>query len=248
MPSRQQNGGRPEADGVRFVSYRDAEGRERCGLLVDHEIRALDIGLRLIDLLDDLHDAGQRASSRPADVVAVADVHLLAPIPQPPTVRDFYAFEQHVKTARETRGLEMEPDWYELPVFYFSNPYATIGPNDRVTAPPGCGELDYELEVAAVISRTGENLTAESAEAHIAGYCVMNDWSARDLQRREMKLSLGPAKGKDFATSLGPYLVTPDELEVRRKGRAFDLSMTATVNGRSYSHASLADIYWSFGE
>jgi fumarylacetoacetate (FAA) hydrolase len=142
----------------------------------------------------------------------------------------------------------MEPDWYELPVFYFSNPYATVGPAAAVGAPPGSKELDYELEVAAVIGRGGRDLTAEQAEAHIAGYCLMNDWSARDLQRREMKLSLGPAKGKDFATTLGPYLVTPDELEPLRAGKAFDLAMTATVNGREYSRASLADIHWSFGE
>jgi 2-keto-4-pentenoate hydratase/2-oxohepta-3-ene-1,7-dioic acid hydratase in catechol pathway len=108
--------------------------------------------------------------------------------------------------------------------------------------------MDYELEVAAVIGRAGADLSPEAAERHIAGYCIMNDWSARDIQRREMKLSLGPAKGKDFATSLGPYLVTPDELQPHRKDKAFDLTMTASVNGREYSRANLADIHYSFGE
>jgi 2-keto-4-pentenoate hydratase/2-oxohepta-3-ene-1,7-dioic acid hydratase in catechol pathway len=153
-------------------------------------------------------------------------------------VRDFYAFEQHVRTARERRGLEMEPDWYELPVFYFSNPASIVGTGDDVAMPAGTAELDFELEVAAVIGGAGT----------IAGFMVMNDWSARDIQRREMKLSLGPAKGKDFATTLGPFLVTPDELEDAARDKAYDLTMTASVNGREYSRASLADIYWSFGE
>jgi fumarylacetoacetate (FAA) hydrolase len=163
-------------------------------------------------------------------------------------VRDFYAFEQHVRTARQRRGLEMDPDWYELPVFYFSNPYATLGHDVDVAIPPGCAEMDYELELAAIVGKGGADLAPDEAEHSIAGYCVMNDWSARDIQRREMKLSLGPAKGKDFATSIGPVFVTPDELEDTRLNKSFDLEMTATVNGVEYSRASLADIYWSFGE
>jgi 2-keto-4-pentenoate hydratase/2-oxohepta-3-ene-1,7-dioic acid hydratase in catechol pathway len=142
----------------------------------------------------------------------------------------------------------MDADWYELPVFYFSNPAAIVGPGEDVAVPPGCEELDYELEVAAVVGLGGRDLDADEAERHIAGFCVMNDWSARDIQRREMKLSMGPVKGKDFATTLGPVLVTPDELEPYRRARAYDLAMTATVNGKPYSRASLADIYWSFGQ
>ena len=170
------------------------------------------------------------------------------PLPVIASIRDFYAFEQHVRTARERRGLEMEPDWYELPVFYFSNPASIVGDGDDVAVPPGCTELDYELEVAAVVGRAGRDLDAAAAVDHIAGFTIMNDWSARDLQRREMKLNLGPAKGKDFATTIGPFLVTPDELRDAAVGKAYDLAMTATVNGREYSHASLADIYWSFGD
>jgi 2-keto-4-pentenoate hydratase/2-oxohepta-3-ene-1,7-dioic acid hydratase in catechol pathway len=182
------------------------------------------------------------------DVFDLDAVRLRAPIPHPPTVRDFYAFEQHVRTARQRRGLEMDPDWYELPVFYFSNPYAICGPEDHVALPPGSAELDYELEVAAVVGMGGADIDPDAAERSIAGYCVLNDWSARDIQRREMKLSMGPVKGKDFATSLGPVFVTPDELEDTRRDKSYDLAMTATVNGIEYSRASLADIYWSFGE
>jgi 2-keto-4-pentenoate hydratase/2-oxohepta-3-ene-1,7-dioic acid hydratase in catechol pathway len=142
----------------------------------------------------------------------------------------------------------MDPDWYELPVFYFSNPVALVGPFDDVAVPPGTAALDFELEVAAIVGMGGADLDPGTAQRHIAGYAVMNDWSARDIQRREMKLSMGPVKGKDFATTLGPFLVTPDEVEPLRKDQAFDLAMSARVNGEEYSRASLSDIYWSFGE
>jgi 2-keto-4-pentenoate hydratase/2-oxohepta-3-ene-1,7-dioic acid hydratase in catechol pathway len=216
------------------------------------QIQALAAGMRLLDLLGNdaerLARAGEEATTNPSEVFDLSAVKLLAPVPCPPSVRDFYAFEQHVKTARARRGLDMDPDWYELPVFYFSNPAAIIGPFDDVAVPPGSEELDFELEVAAIVGRGGSDLDPDEAERHIAGFCVMNDWSARDVQRREMKLSMGPVKGKDFATSLGPVMVTPDELELFRRARAYDLAMTASVNGKEYSRASLADIYWSFGE
>ena len=228
------------------------DSRGRAGLVVDDCIRAPVPASDLISLLGDdgtrLRDAAVSAERKPETVVRLDEVRLLAPVPSPPSVRDFYAFEQHVRTARERRGLEMEPDWYELPVFYFSNPASIIGDGDDVAIPPGCRELDFELEVAAIVGRAGRNLDAEAATAHIAGFTIMNDWSARDLQRREMKLNLGPAKGKDFATTLGPYLVTPDEVSDVAAGNAFGLAMTATVNGTEYSRASLADIYWNFGE
>jgi len=238
---------------LRWVTYRHhKENADRLGLLVDEAIRGLPIGASLLALLGDdgerMARAAERAHSDPAEVVARDAVRLRAPIRQPPTVRDFYAFEEHVKTARQRRGLEMDPDWYELPVFYFSNPYAIVGPDDDVAIAPGSAEMDFELEVAAIVGRGGVDIPPDQAETHIAGFCIMNDWSARDIQRREMKLSMGPVKGKDFATSLGPALVTPDELESARRGRAYDLTMTASVNGVEYSRASLADIYWSFGE
>jgi 2-keto-4-pentenoate hydratase/2-oxohepta-3-ene-1,7-dioic acid hydratase in catechol pathway len=238
---------------MRWVTFRrGADGDDRVGLIVDSQVHALPAGETLLGLLGDdgerLAQAGERARTNPTDVLSLDSVTLRAPVPLPPTVRDFYAFEQHVRTARQKRGLEMDPDWYELPVFYFSNPYAVGGDGEDVAIPPGSAELDFELEVAAIIGRGGSDLTPEQGEASIAGFCVMNDWSARDVQRREMKLSMGPVKGKDFATTLGPMLVTPDELEDARSGRAYDLTMTATVNGREYSRASLAGIFWSFGE
>jgi 2-keto-4-pentenoate hydratase/2-oxohepta-3-ene-1,7-dioic acid hydratase in catechol pathway len=234
---------------MRWVTFRSS-GAERCGVILDGRINALGEGVSLLGILaeDGLEAAGEQARERPADVYEAGDVKLLAPVPRPPSIRDFYAFEQHVRTARQRRGLEMDPDWYELPVFYFSNPAAVVGPDAEVEVPPGSSALDFELEVAAVVGREGSDLDPAEAERHIAGFCVMNDWSARDIQAREMKLSMGPVKGKDFATTLGPALVTHDEMEPFRQGRAYDLAMTASVNGREYSRASLADIYWSFGE
>jgi 2-keto-4-pentenoate hydratase/2-oxohepta-3-ene-1,7-dioic acid hydratase in catechol pathway len=238
---------------MRWVTYRHVgDALDRIGLLEDDGIHGLPPGTSIVDLLGDsgerLAAAGDRARREPAEVVQQSNVRLRAPIPAPPTIRDFYAFEQHVRTARQRRGLEMDPDWYELPVFYFSNPYAVVGPDDEVAIPPGSTELDFELEVAAVVGRGGSDLDPATAHEHIAGYMVMNDWSARDVQRREMKLSMGPVKGKDFATSLGPVLVTPDELAGTESGRAFSLTMTAQVNGVEYYRASLSDIFWSFGE
>jgi fumarylacetoacetate (FAA) hydrolase len=159
------------------------------------------------------------------------EIELLPPVLKPPSVRDFYAFEQHVKTARGRRGLEVPEEWYRMPVFYFSNPNAIYGPDAEIPYPDGTEELDYELEVAAVIGADGE----------IGGFTVMNDWSARDLQRAEMAVGLGPAKGKDFATSLGPIVVTPDEFD------GSDATMVARVNGEERSRGDLADMHHSWG-
>jgi fumarylacetoacetate (FAA) hydrolase len=158
------------------------------------------------------------------------EVDFRPPVLHPPSVRDFYAFEQHVKTARASRRLEVPAEWYEIPVFYFSNPAAIYGPDDEVPKPPDTNELDYELEVAAVIG----------ADADIGGFTVMNDWSARDLQRKEMRVGLGPAKGKDFATSIGPIVVTPDEFD----GSSGE--MVARINGEERSRGNLADMHHSW--
>jgi fumarylacetoacetate (FAA) hydrolase len=176
------------------------------------------------------------------------EVTLLAPVAEPPSIRDFYAFEQHVRTARARRGLEMHPDWYELPVFYFANPAAVIGPGDPVAGPPRSAELDYELEVACVLGRDGVNLRLDDADRTVAGFMVMNDWSARDVQRREMQLSMGPAKGKDFATSLGPMLVTTSEFAPGGLREVPSAVMTASVNGVEWSRADLDGLWWSFAE
>jgi fumarylacetoacetate (FAA) hydrolase len=157
------------------------------------------------------------------------DVRLLAPVLHPPSLRDFMAFEQHVRTAW---GGSVPRDWFELPVFYFSNPAAIHGPEAEIPYPAGSEQLDYELEVAAVIGASGQ----------IGGFTVMNDWSARDVQRREMRLGLGPSKGKDFATSLGPIVVTPDEFD------GSSATMVARVNGEERSQGNLADMHYSWAD
>lgn len=170
----------------------------------------------------------------------------------PISFRDFYAFEQHVKTARARRGLTMVPEWYQMPVFYFSNPRSFQGPREPVAAPAASVELDFELEVAGVLGTPGESIPAREADRFIAGFVLLNDWSARDLQREEMKVGLGPAKGKDFATSFGPYFVTPDELTRwdggSQAGTHYDVDLHAFVNGKLLSRGNLKDLYFTFAE
>jgi fumarylacetoacetate (FAA) hydrolase len=161
---------------------------------------------------------------------ALADVELRPPVLYPPSVRDFMAFEEHVANARKLRGAEVPQEWYEIPVFYFSNPAAIYGPDQDIPYPEGTEELDYELEVAAMIG----------ADGAIGGFTVMNDWSARDVQRKEMRVGLGPAKGKDFATSFGPVVVTTDEFD----GSAGE--MIARVNGEERSRGNLRDMFWKW--
>lgn len=200
------------------------------------------------DLLPLLQEGALAEAAATADGgVALDDLTPLSPIATPPTFRDFYAFEQHVKAGRAWRGLDMDPDWYELPVFYFSNPYAFTGSGD-VAVPPGCRRFDFELEVAAVLGGDGRDLTPEEGEDLVAGFCVLNDWSARDVQAREMRQTLGPAKGKDGATGLGPWFVTKDELADVRTATGYDLRMTCSVNGVPYSEAVWSDVFWSFGQ
>lgn len=193
------------------------------------------------------HSQAGRSSTGPM-IYPGTEVRLAPPLPRPASFRDFYAFEAHVKTARGRRGLEMIPEWYDFPVFYFSNVGAILGPEDEVVSPQSTSALDFELEMACVIGKAGMNIRREEAEEYIIGYMVLNDWSARDIQREEVKVGLGPAKGKDFATSIGPYLVTPDELADRKVGDRYDLRMTAKVNGVLYSEGNYKDIYWSFAD
>lgn len=163
------------------------------------------------------------------------------------SLRDFYAFEQHVKTCRGHRGLEMVPQWYQVPVFYFSNPVAIIGDGDPVWAPQGSSALDYELELACVVGTAARNLPADdSALECLAGFTIMNDWSARDIQRAEMAVGLGPSKSKDFATSLGPTVTPVAALRDAYRDGRLHLEMTATVNGKRYSHGNAGSMYWTW--
>lgn len=169
------------------------------------------------------------------------------PLPPISSIRDFYAFEQHVKICRSHRGLDMVPEWYEVPVFYFSNPASVIGDGDDVFAPKGSEALDYELELACVIGRTCRDLPAEDAAMEaVAGFTIMNDWSARDLQRLEMKVGLGPSKGKDFATSLGPAVVPFEDLKDCYRDGRLHLEMTAAVNGRLLSRGNSGTMFWTW--
>jgi 2-keto-4-pentenoate hydratase/2-oxohepta-3-ene-1,7-dioic acid hydratase in catechol pathway len=176
------------------------------------------------------------------------EVELLAPVPRPRTLRDFYAFEQHVATAHRKRGRDVPPAWYEVPVFYFGHAGTIVGPNAGVPKPSGTEELDFELELACVIGTHGKDIAAANAWAHIAGFTIMNDWSARDVQRREMSVGLGPAKGKDFATSLGPWLVTLDELADRFGDERHDLEMVARINGEEVTRGNAKAIHWTFAQ
>lgn len=178
-----------------------------------------------------------------------AEARLMAPL-QPVTLRDAYAFEQHVKTANKNRGRGVPEEWYKIPVFYYTNPHTIFGPQDVIPCPSYTFALDYELEIAVVIGKAGMNIKVGEAEEYIFGYTIFNDWSARDVQRTEMKVGLGPAKGKDFASSLGPTILTRESLADKATGRpgVYDLSMTARVNGVEFSRGNLKDIFWSFGE
>jgi 2-keto-4-pentenoate hydratase/2-oxohepta-3-ene-1,7-dioic acid hydratase in catechol pathway len=238
---------------VRLSSYKMPGGEPGAmgvGVWHGERLHPLPGVTRLIDLLGDdgsrLRAAGEVAAGQPG--LGLADVELLAPVPAPPSIRDFMAFEEHVVTASAAIGLTVDPLWYEQPVFYFTNPAAVRGPQAAVAVPPGSAALDYEIEVAAVIGREGSDLSPAEAAEHIAGFMLFCDWSARDLQGQEMKLNLGPAKGKDSANSFGPWLVTADELAPLASGHGFDVKLTATVNGADYSRGNLADLYWSFAE
>jgi 2-keto-4-pentenoate hydratase/2-oxohepta-3-ene-1,7-dioic acid hydratase in catechol pathway len=181
--------------------------------------------------------------------IPLAEVRLLAPL-QPPTLRDFVAFEEHVEGMRAgAGGSGPSPAWYAAPTFYFTNPYAVVGTGVDVPVPPGSQQLDYELEVAAVVGASGQDLDPAAAHAAVFGYCVLNDWSARDLQRREMQVNLGPAKGKDSATTLGPWIVTADELADRHDADGFlRLLMTVRVNGVEIGRDLLSNMGWPFAE
>lgn len=180
---------------------------------------------------------------------------LLAPVPHPTSCRDGYAFRQHVEAARRNRKVEMIAEYDQYPVFYFTNHNSILGPGDVVCMPDHFQKLDFELEVAIVIGKPGRNIRAEDADNYVAGFTIMNDLSARTLQMEEMLLNLGPAKGKDFATAIGPWLVTPDELENykvaamdRHVGNSYDLKMKCLVNGVEVSSGSMADMDWTFAE
>jgi fumarylacetoacetate (FAA) hydrolase len=220
-------------------------------------IRTLDdhlaAGLR-IAALGEIVDAFEPRGADDDAVLDAADLAFGPPILRPPSLRDFYAFEGHVGTMWARRGGEIPEAWFRLPVFYFSNVSEIRGPDEPVWAPRGSAELDFELEVCAIVDTPASDLEADRAEEAIGGYCILDDWSARDLQREETTVRLGPAKGKDFASTIGPWIVTPDELADAQSPGATGpaLAMTAEVidatgECHAVSHGTWAAAHFSFG-
>jgi fumarylacetoacetate (FAA) hydrolase len=217
---------------MRLVTFHDPHGTLRVGRLDGEGEDVRVVELSAPTMLDWLRGDGHSPTGRDH---ALADVLLLAPVPEPPSVRDFFAYEGHVATGSRLRGRDQIPEaWYQAPTFYFTNPASIQGPGAPVRRPAGCELLDLELEIAGVIGEDGE----------IAGFTLLNDWSARDIQRAEMTVGLGPAKGKDFATSIGPWLVTPDELPME-DGR-LQLTATASLNGQEITRTDAGEMYWSW--
>jgi 2-keto-4-pentenoate hydratase/2-oxohepta-3-ene-1,7-dioic acid hydratase in catechol pathway len=242
---------------MKFITFRNPNGEQRGGWVsgegvVDMQLAGqgkLPVSIReLLEHQEAYLPVIQSIEKDVQPTYSMEEIELLAPLPNPCTFRDYVAFETHVKNAAATHGNTVAPEWYEVPIFYFSNPNAIRGPGEEVARPKKCVKLDYELEMACIIGKKGKNIQASEAEEYIFGYMILNDWSARDLQAQEMKVLLGPAKGKDFATSIGPWIVTKDELQKYRIGDRLDLVMTAKVNGEVWSHGNFRDIYYSFGQ
>jgi fumarylacetoacetate (FAA) hydrolase len=251
---------------MKLVSYKTEES-EHLGVFVDGHIYNLNSCDKLIpDNMnaflaggEELMDRAKKisASIKGGILAAKEEIffELLAPVPHPSSCRDGYAFRQHVASARRNRKLDMIPEFDSYPIFYFTNHNAIQGPGEITCMPDHFEKLDFELEAAVVIGKKGRNICAAEADDYIAGYMIMNDMSARTLQMEEMLLNLGPAKGKDFSTVIGPWLVTPDELEAYKVpakpghiGNAYNLSMKCWVNGVEVSSGSVADMDWTFAE
>ena len=220
----------------------ESDAGPRVALVEDDLLRLLPADTEVGEALRDPTSAGPTG-----ETVQLESVRLLPPL-EPPSIRDFLTFEQHVEGMARLHEppRDVHPRWYEAPTFYFSNPHSLVGAHDEVAIPPGCRLFDYELEVAAVIGCDGRDLMPAAAREHIAGYTIFNDWSARDLQFDEMQVGLGPAKGKDSAVTLGPWLVTADELEPRRRGDRLDLELEVLVNGERIGGDTLGNMAWSF--
>ena len=251
---------------MKLVSYK-TEDREHLGVFLNGHIYNLNslnhvIPDNMNEFLwggDALMEAAHRVHEdlKLGSIIAKEEVffELMAPVPHPTSCRDGYAFRQHVAAARRNRKVDMIPEFDEYPIFYFTNHNAVQGPGEIRCMPDHFDKLDFELEVAVVLNKKGRNITAAEADSYIAGYLVMNDMSARTLQMEEMKLNLGPAKGKDFSTVIGPWLVTPDELEafkvpakVGHVGNNYNLAMKCWVNGKEVSSGNTASMDWTFAE
>lgn len=254
---------------MKLITYRNEE-QEQLGVLIDGQAYAMDqlhpelpnsmnLFLNYWDDYLPLAQAAARSIQAGTRLIKsglpVSDVELMAPIPFPSSCRDGYAFRQHVAAARRNRKADMIPEFDQYPIFYLTNHHSISGPGPITCMPDHFEKLDFELEAAIVIARHGRNIRAEEADEYIGGLMIMNDWSARRLQLEEMLLNLGPAKGKDFSTTLGPWLVTLDELEnfeipakTGHVGKSWNLPMKCWVNGKQVSEGNLGDMDWTFAE
>ena len=253
---------------MKLVSYLN-NNEERLGLFNENRIfdlensgkeLNLELPSKMSEFLNNFEDLKGKAA-KVDEAIKSGNIHtgiehsktrLLAPVPHPTSCRDGYAFRQHVATARRNRGVDMIPEFDQFPIFYMTNHNAIFGEGDIVVEKDHLEKLDIELEAAIVIGKKGKNIDAKDADSFVAGYMIMNDLSARVLQMEEMKLNLGPAKGKDFATIIGPWLVTSDELEKYKikteAGNKYDLRMTAYHNGKQISEGNTKDMNWTFAE
>jgi 2-keto-4-pentenoate hydratase/2-oxohepta-3-ene-1,7-dioic acid hydratase in catechol pathway/glyoxylase-like metal-dependent hydrolase (beta-lactamase superfamily II) len=238
---------------MKWVTYRSADG-QRTGVLSGDQIHPGPPGVTLLELIgrgaEGLRQAGEEALQSASDVVRLDDVTLMAPIPRPPSIRDSLCFLDHMRNCQAVLGAgrELADSWYRIPAFYFACPATILGPYDDAPAAPGSAWQDFELEIAAIIGTTGKDLTVEQAEQVIIGYTIFNDWSARDLQQLESQLAIGQAKGKDSGITLGPYLVTPDELEPYWRDGKLSLRVSALVNDTEIGSGSTDQMDWSFAE
>lgn len=253
---------------MKLVSI-ELEGKDKLAILFDENIYPLfQINPALPDNMADFLKAGEdvmetaktydqhiKANPNKFNSYPLHSQKILAPVPYPTSCRDGYAFRQHVATARRNRGVDMIPEFDMYPIFYFTNHNAMDGPGELTFMPDHFQKLDFELEVAIVIGKKGRNIRAAEADEYIAGYMIMNDLSARTLQMEEMLLNLGPAKGKDFGTVIGPYMITPDELLPYKvpapdghTGNQFNLTMKAFVNGKQVSEGNTSQMDWTFAE
>jgi len=252
---------------MKLVTFQQAE-KTKLGIFINnrvYDIHALNPAIA--DNMRDFLKAGERAMQLAREIekrlqarnnevgIPIEHVKLLAPVPEPTSCRDGYAFRQHVASARRNRKVDMIAEFDQYPIFYFTNHNAIQGPGDITCMPDHFQKLDFELEAAIVIGKKGRNIKAAEADNYIAGFMIMNDISARTLQMEEMLLNLGPAKGKDFSTVIGPWLVTPDELEsylipckLGHTGKAYNLEMKCKVNGIEVSSGNVGDMDWTFAE
>ncbi|MBC6992001.1 fumarylacetoacetate hydrolase family protein [Hymenobacter sp. BT491] len=244
---------------MKLVTFKTQEGAARAGWLQDGgvvDMQQVSSGALPADMLSfiDKHEEyfqliEENNWQAAAPTHALADVQLLAPLPNPRSFRDYISFEQHLKNASSKFGHQIAAEWYEMPIFYFTNHQAIYGPGQDVPRPQGETRLDYELEMGCVIGKRGQNIKADEADAHIFGYTIFNDFTARAIQAREMRCNLGPAKGKDFANSIGPYLVTKDEMQPLLNGDGrFNARMTSRINGQTICDGNFNTIHYTFGQ